>query len=184
MFFLTHPVPLSVSIETCDSMKLGWIHTSASWIYSSVFSSKANYETGPLGHRTTAHCCPNKGRGERKHQLRRGEPRPPGLSPPPYLLKLSWFGSGPTGPSFTPRFPLLHTQKQHAAQEVSCSSRLTNMYILNRPAHAHTREVNNPPWSVWPVGEVKPMGMFPIEGFTQWCKLLVHPILVVRKFAS
>lgn len=113
-----------------------------------------------------------------------GNPDHQGYPPPPYLLKLSWFGSGPTGPSFTPRFPLLHTQKQHAAQEVSCSSRLTNMYILNRPAHAHTREVNNPPWSVWPVGEVKPMGMFPIEGFTQWCKLLVHPILVVRKFAS
>lgn len=28
--------------------------------------------------------------------------------PPPYLLKLSWFGGGPTGPSFTPKIRLLH----------------------------------------------------------------------------
>lgn len=59
--------------------------------------------------------------------------------PPSYLLKLSWFGRGPTGPSFTPSLPLLHTQKQHAVPEVSCRGRL-NMYILNWSAHAHAQD--------------------------------------------
>ncbi len=134
--------------------------------YTVVYSqAKQTTRLGHWGKRTTLHTVVQTRAVERENiNWEGGNPDHQGYPSPSYLLKLSWFGSGPTGTSFTPRFPLLHTQKQHAAQEVSCSSRLTNMYILNR---THTRrEVNNPLRSVWPVGKVKQMGKFPIQGFT------------------
>lgn len=103
--------------------------------YSSAFSIKEK-RAGPPGE-IARHGTLLSKQGQRREKTsteegQRGWPGPPGLSPHPrYLLKLSWFDSGPTGPSFTLCSPLLHTQKQHAAREASCSRGLTNTCILH-----------------------------------------------------
>lgn len=129
MFFLTHTTSLNRH-STCRARGL----------HSSVFSSRANYETGSLGYHTTQHAVVQTRPEERENtSWEGGGPQTTRVtSPSLYLLKLSWFGSGPTGPSFTPCFPRLHTQKQHAAKKISCCSCPTRMHILNMLTYTHT----------------------------------------------
>lgn len=72
------------------------------------------------------------------------EPGPPGLPPRPhpplYLLKLSWLGRGPTGPSFTPPFPLTHTLKQHATPEVSGGGPLNTSILKSQHMRTNAQE--------------------------------------------
>lgn len=65
-----------------------------------------------------------------------GYPPAPSL----YLLKLSWLGRGPTGPSFTPPFPLTHTQKQHATPEVSGGGPLNMSILKSQHMRTNTQE--------------------------------------------
>lgn len=187
VFSLPRRVSLSASTETSDSMKLASFlaeNCECTVVYSPAKKTPGAHHRGGTQHYTLFSKQEQRREKTSTNEGGTKTPRPPGLAPllPQYLLKLSWFGSGPAGPSFTLfrfRFPLLHTQKQHEEWEVSCSSRLTSMYILNMPEHTRGgRGGVTLLGSVWPVGEVKQMGMFPIRNrdvVWHWRSLLPFP---------
>lgn len=124
------PNLLSVSIETCDSLILGWIHTSALWIYSSVFSiEEKDTTTGEI----SQHCTLLSKQGQRREKTSAGKgggPRPPGLSPTRRIYLnfhgLTWVLQGHLSPhvfpSFTPKNSMQGKRFPVAAAWLICTS--------------------------------------------------------------